>query len=132
VGVSVQVSEFHNMILAKIFTLFHILIFHLKNIQSEIGGAMKDETLVKARAILRDLWKSAQLRGRCWGLPKKVAPEQNPYYGSHVTLANNGELVSITQGPDGKLIFHEFAQISHTALGNKIREILRKKGLSFE
>jgi len=90
---------------------------------------MKDENLIKARAVLKVFWDSAMLKGRCWGL-KKI--ESNFYRGSHITMANGRELVSISQDPDGKLVFHEFVRTDCTVLGSEMKEILKSNDLSFK
>lgn len=83
--------------------------------------------LIKARKAIGHLWKEALLKGRCWG-PRR---EGNPYSRSNITLAVDGELVSISQEPDGTLVIHEFAKAKNTGLGNRVKEILSKEGLVF-
>jgi hypothetical protein len=91
---------------------------------------MDFKSLIKAREVLSPLWdfKKAWLRGRLWGRGKK----DNPYRASNITIAIGKELVSISQGPDGKLRIHEFSKTENTSLGKDIRKILEKAGLSFE
>lgn len=85
--------------------------------------------LVRARQALNLLWeKEADLKGRCWG-PKR---ENNPYSASNITIAIGTELVSISQDPDGSLRIHEFSRTEGTLLGERIREILQREGLSFK
>lgn len=87
-------------------------------------------SLIKARDLLSPLWdfKKAWLRGRLWGRNKK----NNPYVASNITIGVGKELVSISQGPDGKLRIHEFSKTENTSLGKEVRKILKKAELSFE
>lgn len=83
---------------------------------------MRDKLLVEARHTLQPLWEKACLKGRCWG-PKR---EGNPFSGSNITFAVEGELVSISQEGNG-LVIHEFSEARNTSLGKKVREILQKE-----
>ena len=83
-----------------------------------------NDPTVPARKALEELWREADLKGRCWG-PRK--PE-NPFAGTNITIAIGGELVSVSQR-EGALVIHEFARSPDTALGRKVRAILRASGL---
>lgn len=89
---------------------------------------MDFKDITKARKVLDPVWKASQLRGRCWGLKRK----NNPYAATNITMAMESELVSVSQAEDGTLRIHEFSKAENTSLGNKVRQLLQKEGLSFE
>lgn len=84
--------------------------------------------LIKARKALEGIWKSASLRGRCWGKRK----DGNPFGGSNITIAIDGELVSLSQEKDGTIRIHQFLKVEKNSLGDEIKEILKREGLSFK
>lgn len=85
--------------------------------------------LINARKALDSVWQACLLKGRCWG-PKT---KDNPFSASNITLANETELVSICQLPDGKLRIHEFCKtIGGTQLGIQIRQKLEEAGIPVE
>ncbi len=81
--------------------------------------------LIKARKALESLWKSADLKGRCWG-PKH---NNNPYAFSNITIAVGNELVTISMDRNGRLVIHEFRKTEGTDLGERVREIIKKQEL---
>ena len=84
--------------------------------------------IIKARKVLNSLWQEASLKGRCWGLAKR----DNPYSATNITIAIGTELVSVSQGKDGKLRIHQFTRAKGTSLGRRVKRILRNNKLSFE
>ena len=71
---------------------------------------------VLARKVLDELWREADLRGRCWGLRKFA----NYFAGTNITIAVGSELVSVSRKGD-ELVIHEFVRSPDTALGRKVR-----------
>jgi len=98
---------------------------------------MDFKLLIAARKALDDLWKSADLRGRCWGSKRKENPHwepsqiENPYASSNITLAVGDELVTISMSEHGRLRIHEFRKVKGTVLGKKIKTIFEREGLIF-
>lgn len=90
---------------------------------------MKFTGLIEARKALNPLWKIAQLKGRCWGPKLK---NDNPFFGSNITLAAGDNLVSVSQDPDGNLRIHQFIRTKTTMLGNAVKEIFKKENLNFK
>ena len=77
------------------------------------------------RKILDEVWKCSQARGRCWG---KTHNGTNPYAGSHITLIDGQEAVTIfsprKKERHGVIKMVEFKKTEETELGRRIREIL--------
>lgn len=88
----------------------------------------EQDPTVQARKVLDELWSEADLRGRCWGLRKGIKSD-NPFAGTNITIAVGGELVSVSRKGD-ELVIHEFVKSPDTALGRKVRAILRLRGLN--
>lgn len=94
----------------------------------ETKHTLRFTSLIKARAALKTIWDTAMLKGRCWG----PISDNNPYSASNITIANYDELVTISIGLGGLLIVHEFKlSPKRTNLGNDIKEVLEKSGISF-
>jgi len=91
----------------------------------------KPDVTVLARFAVDSIWKSSDLKGRCWG-PKK-SKKISPYAGTNITLAIGDELVTICQDKEtGLLIIHEFRRIKRTKLGKKVRLLFRNKQLPLQ
>jgi hypothetical protein len=88
---------------------------------------MDFEPLIEARKTLNPLWEFADLKGRCWG-PKR---KDNPYAFSNITLAIGNELITISMDGNKHLIIHEFRKTEGTALGERVKDILKEQGLPF-
>jgi hypothetical protein len=88
------------------------------------------DNLVRARNALNGIWSQAHLRGRCWGL--RSLP-QNPFPGSNITMASEGEFITISLVPNGELVVHQFCRcIGGTKLGNEIIAKLKKAHLKIK
>lgn len=85
----------------------------------------KDDITVKARKSIDELWKNADLRGRCWGVKKK---DGNCFRGTNITIGYGDEIVSVSER-DGKLVVHEFVRARSTTLGQKVKKLLKEKSL---
>lgn len=69
-----------------------------------------------------DMAKAIGFSGRCWGT------KESSLRGSHVTLAEGDEVVSIfVEGSEIRIL--EYEKTNGTALGKKVREILEEKNL---
>ena len=91
----------------------------------------KPDVTVLARFAVDSIWKDSDLKGRCWG-PKR-SERISSYAGTNITLAISDELVTICMNKETKrLIVHEFKRIKRTKLGQKIRQLLRKKQLPLQ
>jgi Fe-S oxidoreductase len=66
--------------------------------------------------------KAVGFSGRCWGTGGSF------YQGSHVTLGEGKEVVS-AHIKNGKIQVMEYRKTTGTALGKKVRQILKAKNL---
>lgn len=91
----------------------------------------KPDVTVLARFAVDSIWKSSDLKGRCWG--PKGSKQSSPYAGTNITLAINDELITVCFNREtGKLILHEFKRVRRTKLGRKIRQLLQGKKLPLQ
>ena len=82
-----------------------------KALESEMGIALNR---------LINKFKYIGFVGRCWGILKN-----NPHGGSHVTLAQGDEIVSVHVNTKGKAFIHEYKRTNKkTVLGDEVRERL--------
>lgn len=91
------------------------------------GSAPSWQALVDARKHLDEIWNGRnQFRGRCWG----IKGNSNPLGGSHITIGDAGNCVTVFQDPQtGEIKIYEFTRTEGTPLGDKVRSILLEKGL---
>jgi len=94
------------------------------------GEKKHSDNLVKAREVLAGLWKEVHdngCRARGWGSKKN---RNNPFWGSNITMAFEGEVVIVNLNPkDGQLRIYSFSENSKTKLGEKINSLLKDAGL---
>ncbi len=86
----------------------------------------------KARKALNKLWQKMQCDGFVGRLFGRKNEGNNPFHGSHITMSDGNELVSIYQRPNGRLVVLEFLIAENTSFGTEVREILEKEGLPVE
>jgi hypothetical protein len=91
----------------------------------------KPDVTVLARFAVDAIWKSSDLKGRCWG--PKGSKRPSPYAGTNITLAIKDELITVCLNKEtGALILHEFKRVKRTKLGRKIRQLLQGKKLPLQ
>lgn len=93
-----------------------------------------DTLIEKVRRVLGPLWDKSPLRGRCYG-PKGIG---SSFHGATIVLADERELVTVSQGESGRLEIREFCarqasgSLPSTSLGDEARKLLQQAGFSLE
>ena len=86
---------------------------------------MSYELLGEVRKALQPLWDEAQMKGStCYG-PKSP---QNPHSGANLIFRVGDEMLTFSQ-PGGRLVMQEFEKTKNTKLGQRARNLLRKRGV---
>jgi len=81
----------------------------------------------EVRKKLNKIWEIALARGRCWGMKKNG---KNPLYGSHITLMNEDEVVSIFGDRKTNLFkIVQYKRTKNTELGDRVIDTLKKHGV---
>lgn len=79
------------------------------------------------RNTIDHFWKNAQVHGRCWGETRNGS---NPLSGSHITIFDKDEIVSIYQPRGGgEIKMVQYRITDSTELGEKIKAFLDKQGI---
>ena len=82
----------------------------------------------KVRDILSKIWNKSQAKGRCWGRKRGA----NPLGGSHITIFQKNEIVTVLRGKSGKFKVLEYRRARKTSLGTEIKSVLEKNEIPME